>query len=226
MTTLDHQTILDIQILLTKVRKKLIEADNGGGSKMFNAISEEYGPVAHHLYLSLDTPYRSIEKYHDATSRRVMLDPHTVINRARFFKDSEITIEDEEFWKHGDMIKALCDYIDLNPDYKNFNKTNAEQKKPKPKYIKLTKEYYDQDFAGRHTTLQPGCFGSLVDEEDIDTIFDITPKQKEHCLEMLNVAKNHNRHLALVAGYVCTLTQDEFIKFDAPKTAFVPWEII
>lgn len=108
---MNDQIKADIEILLNVARPKLIEADKGGGSKLFNEVSEEFGPIAHRVYLALDIPERSSERYHDKETRRVLLDPCTVLNRAR---DCEgISINDEEFWIHGDMIKTLCDYIDL-----------------------------------------------------------------------------------------------------------------
>jgi hypothetical protein len=110
---LNFETKSDIEVLLNIARPKLIAADNGGGSELFNEVSKKFGPVAHRVYLALDLPERKPERYHNKETRRVMLDPCTVINRARSFLDSDTTIDDEEFWLHCDMIKSLCDYIDL-----------------------------------------------------------------------------------------------------------------
>lgn len=110
---MDDQTKLDIETLLTKAMPKLIEADRGGDSDLFLAVGVKYGPLAHRVYLALDMPERSYERYHDKATKRVLLDPWTILNRAKSFQDTEITIDDQEFWMHGDMIKTLCDYIDL-----------------------------------------------------------------------------------------------------------------
>ena len=112
MRKMDNQTKSDINALINFARPKLISADRGGGSELFNQVSKEYGPIAHRLYLALDKPERSCERYHDKATRRVMLDPLTVLNRSKSFYNTEITIDDPEFWLHADMIKTLCDYID------------------------------------------------------------------------------------------------------------------
>lgn len=110
---MDKQIQSEIKLLLNVARPGLIKADRGGGYKLFNEISEEFGPVAHRVYLALDKPERSIERYHDKETKRVMLDPWTVFNRTKNFSNFGITIDDVEFWCHCDMIKTLCDYIDL-----------------------------------------------------------------------------------------------------------------
>lgn len=115
--TIDKQIRLDIDSLLNMARNELKLADNGGGSKLFNEVSEKFGPIAHRVYLALDKPERSCERYHDKSTKRVMLDPWTVLNRAKNFQRSAVTIDDIEFWLHGDMIKTICDYLELR-----FNK--------------------------------------------------------------------------------------------------------
>lgn len=93
-------------------------------------------------------------------------------------------------------------------------------------YIQLTKEYYDQDRAGRYTTIDPGSYGMLIDsEKDIDTIWDITPRQKESCLALFRSAKKLGHHFALVAGYPCVIGKEHFIR-KKPISSIVPWEII
>ena len=106
----------DIDLLINVVRPELVAADKSGNSELFNKIGEEFGPVAHRVYLTLDKPERSCERYHDRSTRRVMLDPWTVLNRTNSFKDSAITIDDLDMWLHGDMIKALIDYLLLIQD--------------------------------------------------------------------------------------------------------------
>ena len=102
----------DIQTLLNVARPNLIAADNGGGSETFNEVCKEFGKTAHRVYLALDEPERSPERYHSKETRRVLLDPWTVLNRAKSCEG--LSVDDEEFWFHCDMIKTLCDYIDLN----------------------------------------------------------------------------------------------------------------
>jgi hypothetical protein len=108
---MDKQTQSDIELLLNVARPKLVEADAGGGSELFNAVGEEFGPMAHRVFLELDMPSRKLG-YHNAEIARVLLDPWTIFNRARSL-NNDITPDEVEFWKHGDMIKTLCDYIDL-----------------------------------------------------------------------------------------------------------------
>lgn len=99
--------------LLQKARAEIAAADKAGDSESFTALGFKYGPIAHKVYLSLDTPHRSCERYHDKETKRVLLDPMTVINRARSFPDNGASILDNpEFWIHPDMVKTLCDYLD------------------------------------------------------------------------------------------------------------------
>jgi hypothetical protein len=100
----------DIELLLVRARPKLVAADSGN-PETFSHLGREFGPIAHRVYFALDSPERSAKRYHDKETRRVMLDPWTVLNRAR---DCDgMTIDDQEFWCHCDMIKTLCDYLDL-----------------------------------------------------------------------------------------------------------------
>lgn len=108
---IESETKADIDLLINVASPKLMAADKGGGPQLFNEVSKEFGPVAHRVYLALDKPERSCERYHDKSTRRVMLDPCTVLNRASSFRDSEITIDDLDMWLHGDMVKALIDYL-------------------------------------------------------------------------------------------------------------------
>jgi hypothetical protein len=110
---MDEQTKQDVELLLSVVRPKLIVADHGGGPKLFNEVCKEFGPIAHRVYLALDRPGRPLEYYHDKETKRVMLDPWTVLNRAKSFQNTNVNIDDVEFWDHCDMIKTLCDYIHL-----------------------------------------------------------------------------------------------------------------
>jgi len=112
---MDQQTKLDIELLLHVARSKVEEADQGGGTKLFNEVGETFGPTAHRVYLALDRPVRTVKNYHNRSMTRVLLDPWTVLNRARSYgiRDTEISIDNLEFWLHGDMIKTLIDYLSL-----------------------------------------------------------------------------------------------------------------
>ena len=69
----------------------------------------------------------------------------------------------------------------------------------KGEYIQLEQEYYSRDFAGRHTTIDSGSYGILIKTEgEIETIFDLSPPQKERCLDLFRSAKESSRHFALV----------------------------
>ena len=107
----------------------------------------------------------------------------------------------------------------------NINDSETEKENKNINYIQLTEEYYNRDFAGRHTILQEGCYGALLEESDIDTLFNLTPNQKQRCLEGIEFAKKHNYYFALVAGYPCVLPESMFIR-KAPISSIVPWEII
>ncbi len=109
---MDQQTKEDIELLLNVARDEIINAE--GNHHLFNDVSLKYGPIAHRVYLALDTPFRSCELYHDKETRRVLLDPCTVIIRARQFQDNgSAAIDGVNFWNHADMIKTLIDYLAL-----------------------------------------------------------------------------------------------------------------
>lgn len=98
----------DVEALINIARPKLIAADNGGGSTLFNEVSDEFGPIAHRVFLGLDRFGREPEFYHDSDSH-VLLDPLTILNRSRDLTGT--SIDDVQFWRHGDMIKTLCDFL-------------------------------------------------------------------------------------------------------------------
>jgi hypothetical protein len=102
----------NIEQLLNSARPLLIKADKGGGSTLFNKAIEDFGPLAHEVFLELDLPFRTANAYHDSEPNRVLLDPKTVLNRAADL-NHKVDIDDLEFWMHGDMIKTLCDYLDM-----------------------------------------------------------------------------------------------------------------
>jgi len=96
----------------------------------------------------------------------------------------------------------------------------------KDKYIQLTETYYEQDFAGRSTTIAKGSYGILIEiEEEIGTIYDVTPRQQEKCLALLRKAKESSRHFALITGYPCVVGKGQFIR-KKPISSIVPWELI
>lgn len=109
---MDQQTKEDIELLLNIARDEVINAE--GNHHLFNDVGIKYGHIAHRVYLALDKPNRSCELYHDKETRRVLLDPWTVIMRSNSFQDSgSAAIDDPNFWNHGDMIKTLIDYLAL-----------------------------------------------------------------------------------------------------------------
>lgn len=99
----------DIELLLTKARKEIEESDKAGDPHRFTDAGLIYGPIAHRVYIDLDVPERA-KHYHDSNTRRVLLDPCTVSNRARSVNDC--SIDEPMFWYHADMVKTLCDYLD------------------------------------------------------------------------------------------------------------------
>lgn len=109
---MDQQTKEDIELLLNVARDEISNAE--GNHHLFNDVSLKYGPIAHRVYLNLDKPNRSCELYHDKETRRVLLDPWTVIMRSRMFQNKgPAAVDDPNFWNHADMIKTLIDYLAL-----------------------------------------------------------------------------------------------------------------
>lgn len=103
----------DIDLLLREARPAIATADQAGDSQVFTALGFKYGPTAHRVYLALDTPQRALGAYHSKETRRVLLDPMTVVNRACSFPNRGLAVVDNpEFWIHADMIETLCDYLD------------------------------------------------------------------------------------------------------------------
>jgi hypothetical protein len=102
----------NIEQLLNSARPLLIKADKGGGSALFNKAIEDFGSLAHEVFLEVDLPFRTADSYHNEDPNRVLLDPKTVLNRAADLSH-KVDIDDLEFWMHGDMIKTLCDYLDM-----------------------------------------------------------------------------------------------------------------
>ena len=92
-------------------------------------------------------------------------------------------------------------------------------------YIRTTRELIYRECSGRHTTLEKGVPGFILDENRINNIFDITEKQKSECMDMLKSAQTNNNTLALVQGRVCSLTDSDFYRCDKPKSYPVPGEI-
>lgn len=112
MKIIDQNIKDDIFDLLNTAVNKLIAADSGNPD-LFRQVGEEWGDVAHRVYLALDIPERSFERYHHPDTQRVLLDPCTVLNRKRslLLEGKDVNIEHRLFWQNGDMIKTLCDYI-------------------------------------------------------------------------------------------------------------------
>jgi hypothetical protein len=104
------------------VQPLIEDEEKNSNATNFNRIGENFGELAHRVFLALDIPSRSIENFHSKTSNRVLLDPYTVLNRARSLKaDDSFIIDSVEFWKHGDVIKTLVDFLSIK--YPNMEAT-------------------------------------------------------------------------------------------------------
>lgn len=95
-----------------------------------------------------------------------------------------------------------------------------------PQYIRTIKNLEFEDIRGRSTRILEGVPGFVLTESIIDNLFEITEKQRRHCFEKLEQAKDHGKTLALVQGYPCALGDDDFVKCAKPKSYLVPGEII
>lgn len=112
---MNQQTIDDINLLLSVARPKIESADKACDSILFSALGYEYGPVAHRVYKTLDSPSKEPGNYYDRSFPAVLLDPWTILTRANSCKlpDEYHTPYNPEFWNHPDMIKTLTDYLAL-----------------------------------------------------------------------------------------------------------------
>ncbi|HEY4832813.1 MAG TPA: hypothetical protein VIH61_09680 [Waddliaceae bacterium] len=110
---MDAQLKDDIELLLNIARDEIINAE--GCHKRFNAVAAKYHKIAHRVYKALDAPSKKLENYHNKNVKAVLLDPWTILNRARTFSGIGINInfDDPEFWNHADVIKTLIDYLAL-----------------------------------------------------------------------------------------------------------------
>ncbi len=103
----------DIDLLLQEARPAIAVADKAGDHQSFSALGFKYGRIAHRVYLALDKPQRALEADHSKETRRVLLDPMTVVNRSHSLPGSgAASLDDPEFWIHADMVKTFCDYLD------------------------------------------------------------------------------------------------------------------
>jgi len=99
-------------------------------------------------------------------------------------------------------------------------------KTQKAQFIRTSREIIDEVRKGRYTTLEKGVPGFILNEGNIDSLFDISEKERVKCLRMLEESKDDNRVLALVQGYLCLLKESDFVRCDAPKSYPVSGEII
>jgi hypothetical protein len=93
-------------------------------------------------------------------------------------------------------------------------------------YIRTTKPLEFEDHRGRTTNLIEGLPGFILDESQIDDLFEITEKERAKCYKLLEFAKERSQTLALVQGYPCILADGDFVKIDKPKSYPVAGEII
>jgi hypothetical protein len=93
-------------------------------------------------------------------------------------------------------------------------------------YIRTKKPLEFEDHRGRTTNLIEGLPGFILDESQIDDLFEITEKERTKCYRLLEFAKERGQTLALVQGYPCILADGDFVKIEKPKSYPVAGEII
>ncbi len=92
-------------------------------------------------------------------------------------------------------------------------------------YIRLNKSLFFEERKGRYTSLEKESPGFLLNQENFKFIL-LSDIEKRRCLAMLGQAKQEQKIVALVQGYLCCLNSEEFYRCDAPKMYPVPAEII
>lgn len=90
------KTRADLEVLAEIVVPKIKAAEKKGDGFEFGKLGQEYGPLAHELYMT-----------HDHPDNPLCLPPYISINRHRDAQHDEIYPEDLEFWCHGDAILFL-----------------------------------------------------------------------------------------------------------------------
>ncbi len=93
-------------------------------------------------------------------------------------------------------------------------------------YIRLTENIEFNILKGRDTFLKKDVPGFLLTEENIPYLIDVTDKQKKHCFDLLEEAKESERFAALIAGFPCIIGHNQFVKISPLRLYPVTGEII
>lgn len=97
---------------------------------------------------------------------------------------------------------------------------------PSVQYIKLIQDLRFDIQKGRSTVLEKDVPGFLLTEENISCLTDVTEKQKQCCLDLIEEAKEKGGSAALIAGFPCIIGHNQFIKINPLKMYPVTCEII
>lgn len=104
---------------------------------------------------------------------------------------------------------------------------NSEDKASVFQYIKLTKDLEYREFIGRFTLLIKGAIGFLVNDDNVEKVLEGLPNEhKGRYFDILEDAIDSKRFPAVIAGYLCSLDEKDFIRVPAPKSTPVPGLII
>jgi hypothetical protein len=94
-------------------------------------------------------------------------------------------------------------------------------------YIELTKDLEFRDFIGRFTLLIKGAIGFIVTDDTVEKVLaDLSNDRKGRYFDILEDAIESNKFPALISGYLCSLSENDFIRVKAPKSTPVPGLII
>lgn len=91
--------------------------------------------------------------------------------------------------------------------------------------IRITREMIFEELKGRYTVLKQDVPGIILNESNIDSLFDLSDKERSKCIKMLET-KEEKQTLALVQGYLCLLGNKDFVQCKPPKLYPVAAEII
>lgn len=131
-----------------------------------------------------------------------------------------MTVADENLSSYGiaqgGMTKEkVINIVDIDPK-ENSNIETVQ-------YIELTKDLEYCDFIGRFTKLVMGAVGFIVDDGNLDRILDgMARKGLGRYFAMLDAALETNRVPAVIAGYLCLLDANEFVRILRPKMTPIP----
>ena len=98
----DLQT--DIRIL-RQASSEIIEADISGNAEYFKELGKQYGPLARKVFFELKRDHY------------ILLNPWVIVNRAR--SCSNYDLGSFEFWNCGDMVVAMCTFLDFIEENEN-----------------------------------------------------------------------------------------------------------